>query len=154
MKSTSVLCRVDMPLTRAHWLIAGVGACLLGAFVGAAQIAVWVTEKTYEARLSGCEKSRAFGGGIAVYSEGVVMLRCKAALTKDGVNHVAELVSILPGDFDADSQSKRVLVAVSALDGGTARFAAFPRDWSSFIAKVLLLEFLGAMLILKSRRAD
>lgn len=106
------------------------------------------------AELSSCVKFRAFASGIAVYSEGVVMLRCKAAFAIDGVAQVAELISILPGDFDANSQSKRVLVAVSALDGGSARFAALPWDWSSFIAKVLFLEFLGSMLILKSRRAD
>jgi hypothetical protein len=127
--------------------------CLFGGLVAAWSFAEWLNEEVHAASISQCEIYRSFTGGIGVYSEGILMISCKTSYSKNGIQKTANLISRAPADFDSSTEKKKVWVTVSTLSPGDARFASQHKDWSSVLAKVLFLEFIGAMCILQGKRA-
>ena len=129
----------------------GRGACALGLVLLLWNIAEWLSEETFVGTLSECVVYRTHDSTVAVYSEGILMVRCRATYTKNGALEMAELNSKLPGNFQIGTEPLRTSIKVAALDPKKARFAAFTRAWDDTLAKVLFFEFVGVLFLLNGR---
>lgn len=143
-----------MNIRKDNWRSVSYGLCLLGGLVAAWSFVEWLNEEVHAASISRCEIYRSFDAGMPGLSGGDLMISCKATYSRNGIEKSANLISRAPADFDASSEKKRVWIAVSTLSPGAARFASQHKDWSSVLAKVLFLQFIGAMCILQGKRAQ
>jgi hypothetical protein len=138
------------------WSAAGFGKflCVMGLVVAAWGILERATEEVFLASVSQCVVRRTADTVLVAYMEGEMRISCSVAYERQGREHVATLEAGLPQDFDPQKESRRAEVSISRFSPKVARFKNFPGDWETPLARTMMLEFVGFLLIVMTRRTQ